>query len=249
VLERPFAAFDIDGTIIRWQLYHAIADELARQNLVDKQSFQAVKVARSDWKNRRQEDSFQRYEDRLVTLIDSTITQITPQQLQAACNIVLEKYKEQVYTFTRDLIKKLKSNGYLLFAISASQIEIVGAFANYYGFDDFGGSSYELKANHFTGAKNLLWSAEKKRFLENLVSKHSATNKNSFAFGDSESDIPMLGSVERPVAFNPTKRLLNHAEANHWQVIIERKNVIYELVYQQGNYVLSPNSLLKSLET
>ena len=28
-MPRPFAVFDIDGTIIRWQLYHALADELA----------------------------------------------------------------------------------------------------------------------------------------------------------------------------------------------------------------------------
>ena len=27
---RPFAVFDIDGTLIRWQLYHSIADTLAR---------------------------------------------------------------------------------------------------------------------------------------------------------------------------------------------------------------------------
>ncbi len=32
-MSQPFAVFDIDGTIIRWQLYHALADELAKENI------------------------------------------------------------------------------------------------------------------------------------------------------------------------------------------------------------------------
>ena len=35
---------------------------------------------------------------------------------------VFEKYKDQVYRYTRDLIRELKSQDYLLFAISGSQV-------------------------------------------------------------------------------------------------------------------------------
>ena len=34
---RPFAVFDIDGTLIRWQLYHAVADDMAKQNIINPQ--------------------------------------------------------------------------------------------------------------------------------------------------------------------------------------------------------------------
>jgi HAD superfamily hydrolase (TIGR01490 family) len=235
---RPFAAFDIDGTIIRWQLYHAIADELAKRGLIEAEAFKIIKMARANWKNRRQEDSFEEYENQLVKLIDGTITKITPQELEESCQAVLNKYKEQVYTYTRDLIKQLKNKNYLLFAISASQIEIVSAFSMYYEFDDFGGSTYETIANHFTGKKKLLWSSEKQRYLYKLVELHNATWDKSIAVGDSESDIPLLSSVENPIAFNPTKKLFNYAQKNRWNIVLERKNVIYRLESNSKNYIL-----------
>jgi phosphoserine phosphatase len=49
------------------------------------------------------------------------------------------------------------------------------------------------------------------------------------ARGDTESDIPMLELVEIPIAFNPNKKLFEHAKARGWRTVVERKDVIYEL--------------------
>ena len=39
-----FAVFDIDGTLIRWQLYHAIADELAKSGHIDAETYTVEKT-------------------------------------------------------------------------------------------------------------------------------------------------------------------------------------------------------------
>jgi HAD superfamily hydrolase (TIGR01490 family) len=228
-MRRPFAAFDIDGTVIRWQLYHAIADELARNGLIDTQAYKTVRAARLAWKNRVRPNAFSDYEKKLVRVVDEAVTGLTTQDIQQACEAVIRRYKDQVYTYTRDLIRELKAKNYTLFAISASQIEIVEPIASYYGFDDFGGSEFEYKNGHFTGKKHTLVSGYKPEFLKILADKHNVTWQNSIAVGDSEGDIPMLNIVEQPIAFNPTRLLYDHAKQHNWRIVVERKNVIYKL--------------------
>lgn len=237
--ERPFAVFDIDGTILRWQLYHAVADELVKTGHLDNVEFQTVREARFNWKRRHHETSYMAYEKILVSLFEMAITDISVKDLHRAYQAVIGTYKDQVYTYTRDLIEDLKSQGYLLFAISASQDEIVKMLADYYGFDDAGGSVYQVKDGHFTGKSETLKSERKPMFLKQLVEKHGATWQGSIAVGDSEGDIPMLSIVEQPIAFNPTKELFEHAKDQGWKVVIERKNMVYRLEPNDGSYLLA----------
>jgi HAD superfamily hydrolase (TIGR01490 family) len=234
---RPYAVFDIDGTIIRWQLYHALADELARRGHLDPIQFQKVREARMNWKKRA--DTFSTYEMTLVNLIKVAITGISTADLEQACRAVLAEYQDQAYTYTRDLIKDLQAKNYLLFAISASQREIVGMLAEYYGFDDFGGSVYETKGGFFTGKSDILMSDRKPVYLKELVKKHGASQQGSIGVGDSESDIPMLAAVEQPIAFNPTHKLFEHASGAGWPIVLERKNMVYRLERRDGKYILA----------
>jgi HAD superfamily hydrolase (TIGR01490 family) len=236
---RPYAAFDIDGTLIRWQLYHALADELARMGILDPIQYEKVREIRMTWKKRANEDSFDMYERSLVNLVDSAMPGMPEADFLAGCRTVIEEYKDQVYTFTRDLLKELKQQDYLLFAISASQSQLVGMLAEHYGFDDFGGTEYPVIDGRFTGEKYVLRSKQKPVCLQKLIEKHGASTKGSLAVGDSDSDIPMLATVETPIAFNPTRELFNHAREQGWQVVVERKNMVYRLEPSSGSYILA----------
>lgn len=238
-MKRKFAVFDLDGTLIRWQLYHAIADELARQGAIDGDEYEAVTTARMHWKNREHVDSFRDYERVLVKLVDSTVNELKVSALEQACQNVINEYKDQVYTYTRDLIKDLKSKDYLLFAISASPDQIVGLVAKHYGFDDFCGSIYDAKDGLFIGFTDVLLHERKPEKLNELATKYNATWKDSIAVGDSEGDILLLSAVEQPIAFNPTKLLFEHAKKQGWKVVIERKNMVYRLEPQGGSYLLA----------
>jgi len=236
---QKFAVFDIDGTLIRWQLYHALTEELARQGYVDKAEFQKVRAARMDWKKRSGTDSYVEYEKLMVDIFESALKLISPAVLVGACHNVMEEYQDQVYTYTRDLICELKTKKYLIFAISSSQIEIVKMMAEYYGFDDFGGTVYKTSDNHYTGEKEALRYQSKADFLDDLVKKHGAVWQNSIGVGDSESDIAMLSKVEKAIAFNPTRKLFDEAKRKNWKVVVERKNMVYELESNDGSYLLA----------
>lgn len=238
-MSRPFAVFDIDGTLIRWQLYHAIADAFVKLGYTSAETYQPVKDARMEWKRRAGGDeTFQAYELKLVEVHNAVLSTLAFEQYEMAAQNVFDEYKDQVYTYTRDLIRELKAKGYLLFAISGSQVEIVRLLAEYYHFDDYLGSVYERGETGFTG-KLTSYRKDKHLHIAKLAEKHGATFKDSMAVGDSQGDITMLEAVEKPVAFNPEKRLFQAAQQKQWPIVIERKNVVYKLEPQDGKYILA----------
>jgi HAD superfamily hydrolase (TIGR01490 family) len=233
----PFAVFDIDGTIIRWQLYHAVSDQLAKDGVISAEAFERVRRTRMDWKRRTGEDSFQEYEMELIKVFDEALSGMSVAGFAKAVDTVFDEYKDQVYTYTRDLIGELKQQGYLLFAISGSPTPIVRKLADYYGFDDFAATHFPAKQGSFTGHKELSV-GRKPQLLTELINRHKAGMKDSIAVGDSEGDITMLDMVEQPIAFNPSKKLFAHAQKQGWKIVIERKNVVYELSPEDGTYKL-----------
>lgn len=234
---KPFAVFDIDGTLVRWQLYHAMADELVKLGYFDAGAFAPIHEARMNWKTRSGKESFRAYEIKLVGIYEKLLSRLTLEQFEQAAQAVFDEHKDQVYTFTRDLIKHLQAKGYMLLAISNSQIEIVSKIAKYYGFDDYVGSIYEHTDGRFTG-KSTVHLHDKDQVLKAMIVKHHLTLADSFAVGDSGSDIPMLKMVENPIAFNPDQKLFDEAKQHGWQIVIERKNVVYKLQNHGKSYQL-----------
>lgn len=234
---KKFAVFDIDGTLIRWQLYHAVVDKLAATGALGKDAQQQLHQARMVWKRREHPDAFKTYEKSLIQVYESALPHIKPALFDQLVRDVIAEYKDQVYTYTRDLIKQLKQQNYVLLAISGSHQELVNEVASYYGFDDCIGTDYHRNERGFSGEK-FIASSDKKKVLHSLVDKHSLSFENSVAVGDSGSDVAMLELVELAIAFNPDQVLLQAAKNNGWKIVIERKNVVYTLEQHDGRYVL-----------
>jgi HAD superfamily hydrolase (TIGR01490 family) len=224
--------------LIRWQLYHAIADRLVKLGFVDATAFNSIRLARMEWKKRNPNASFKSYEIELIKSYEAALLQLTPGQLSSAVDSVFDEYKDQVYVYTRQLINDLKAKGYRLFAISGSQSEIIDKIAPYYGFEAYIGTTYEQIDGKFTG-KKIFHAQHKDTVLSKMIKDYDLDLDGSFAVGDSSSDISMLEMVENPIAFNPEDTLFKHARAKGWKVVVERKNVIYELEDKDGTYVLA----------
>ena len=234
---KRFAVFDIDGTLIRWQLYHAVVDKLAKVGALGNDTHQLIHEARMRWKRRELNYGFKEYEQTLITLYEKAIAKISPTQFDQFVDEIIAEYQDQAYIYTRDLIARLKEQDYLLLAISGSQKELVEKIAKHYGFDDFIASDYERVNGSFSG-KVYVASFDKKAALQKLVSTHGLNFEESYAVGDSKSDAAMLEMVAHPIAFNPERELLDIAKSRGWKIVLERKNAIYELENQNGTYTL-----------
>lgn len=245
---RPFAVFDIDGTLIRWQLFHAIVHSLGKQGYILRGTHDKIHAARMNWKNRETNEGFRAYEKVLVDAYLQVLTSIDPADYLRVVDEVFHEYKDQTFTYTRDLVRTLKEKGYLLFAISGSQNEVIQRLAQHHGFDAAIGAEFVQLDSAFTG-EVITPIHDKRAALERLVKQFDASYEGSYAVGDSPSDAAMLEVVENPIAFNPARGLFDIAQKHHWPIVVERKNVIYELQSQNESYILSQPAQSKEKST
>ena len=75
--------------------------------------------------------------------------------------------------------------------------------------------------------------------FEEVVRDHGFTLDNSVAIGDSDGDVELLSAVEKPIAFNPSEGLFEHAKTAGWPIVIERKNIAYKLEKRDDALVLA----------
>ena len=125
----------------------------------------------------------------------------------------------------------MRKRGYYIVAISQSPKTILDEFCAEYGFDKVYGRIYEIGPRDlFTGVVNeASLISDKAKVIDRVLEKEGLTLEDSVGVGDTEGDIPLLESVATPICFNPNQKLYDHALKRGWQVVVERKDVIYTL--------------------
>ncbi|HEU0266535.1 MAG TPA: HAD family phosphatase [Candidatus Saccharimonadaceae bacterium] len=236
---RKFAVFDIDGTLFRDALFSEIAYELLAMGVIEEKVFAQALTQRAHYERRDHDDAFQEFMHSLAVALEQEIPRVRTADYDAAVSKVAAEKLDHVYTYTRDLANKLKEDGYFLLAISGSQYEIVEAFAKKYHFDAWVGEKWERGSKYFTGKISVTHVA-KGNLLRQKIQELGLTLTGSYAVGDTMGDIELLEMVENPIAFNPNRELYNTALTRGWKIVVERKNVKYELEEgNDGSYVLA----------
>lgn len=228
-LPTKLAVFDIDGTIFRSSLVIELSRGLVTGKIFPKQAMQDIAKEYLDWLNRK--GSYEAYINKVVKIYIKYITGKRFEAVKRVAQKVISVQKDRVYRYTRDLIKQLKKQNYFLVAISGSPSYIVSAYAKAIGFNLFFGTELEVVKGKFTGKIINVDSAfHKAKIINSLAKKYPSINlKNSLAVGDTESDVAMLSLVGQPVAFNPNLPLAKAARQKGWKIVVERKDVIYEV--------------------
>lgn len=226
--KRRVAVFDVDGTIFRSSLLIQVVERLIFVGAFPEDVRDQFERQHEKWLNR--EGDYDAYIRAVVDVFFKNIKGMKYKVLADAAETVVMDQRKHVYTYTRDLLKELKKKNYFLLAVSHSPKTILDKFCPALGFDKVYGTLYETGPNDaFTGEliDHLIFN--KAAIVKRAVEKHDLTLQHSIAVGDTESDIPMLETVAKPICFNPNARLYKHAKREGWKVVVERKDVIYEL--------------------
>lgn len=223
------AAFDIDGTIFRSSLLLELVEELIAEGVFPAKTRSAYERELLRWLDRK--GDYEVYVQKVISVFARQLKGIRFSVGEKAAAKVIAEKRNRVYRYTRDLIARLKKRGYFLVAISHSPKFIVGPFGKKLGFGKVYGSIYATDARgRFTGKVDYEeMISDKAAILKFAMKKFNAPFRGSIGVGDTESDIPMLSLVEKPIAFNPNRKLYRYAKKHRWKVIVERKDVVYEL--------------------
>ncbi len=228
--KRSLAVFDIDGTIFRSSLLIELTNALVSEKIFPNKARDEIENYFKLWLNR--DGGYEDYINQVIKVYNKNIKGCKEVDVENIAEEVLNREKKKVYRYTRYLIKKLKKENYFLFAISGSPGHILTSFAKDIGFDKYLGGYYEVVNGKFTGEQPYGNPAvDKKKTLEDFLEKNKNVFdlKSAIGVGDTESDIAFLKMVGNPIAFNPNKKLADYAKKNKWQIIVERKDVIYDI--------------------
>ncbi|MBL4644329.1 MAG: HAD-IB family hydrolase [Candidatus Pacebacteria bacterium] len=227
--QKKVAVFDVDGTIFRSSLLIKLVESMVREGLLPKSAEKYYEKAHKKWLDR--EGGYAEYIAAMVEAFYKHIKGVHYSDFIEISKGIVANEGNHTYRYTRDLIKRLKKEGYFLLAVSHSPKTILDQFCPRLGFDKTYGMMYEIgPEDRLTGEitdKHLI--LNKAYIVKRAVEKENLTLKDSIGVGDTEGDISFLELVDTPICFNPNSNLYRHAKLNNWDVVVERKDVIYEI--------------------
>jgi HAD superfamily hydrolase (TIGR01490 family) len=108
-----------------------------------------------------------------------------------------------------------------IYIVTAASQEIAALLAQVLVFDGGIGMRSEVRDGFYTGRPDgpFTYREGKAVAIREVAEREGIDLAESFAYSDSESDLPMLRAVGHPVAVNPDAELLRVARAEGWQVM------------------------------
>lgn len=227
--ERKVAVFDVDGTIFRSSLLIQLVNKLIAKGAFPEDAQKVYEKEHTKWLDR--EGDYQEYIEAVVRAFRAHLKGVHYGDLADAAEEMVDEQWKRTYRYTRDLIKELKEKKYFLLAVSHSPKTVLDKFCPKIGFDKSYGIVYEIGPQDlFTGAimdEHLIYN--KANVLKRAIEKEGLTLSHSVGVGDTESDVSFLEMVAKPICFNPNMKLYREAKRQKWDVVVERKDVIYRV--------------------
>lgn len=205
-----FAVFDIDGTLYRGNLTWDFFNVLIRENKIPSSNLEKLESYYIAHDNRIDDRAYSEYDKNLIEIFcDSLKTIDDMDSYWLIGNQVAANNNSRLYKYTRELLNQLRSDGYLLVAITNSVGAVARPFATSLGFD-ITIANDEIIDDKNSGISD--WSiytrgTDKGLILASLIAKNKLILTDSYAIGDTRADATMLALVEHPIAFNPEKDL------------------------------------------
>ena len=238
-MKKQFAVFDIDGTIARTSLLQLMTRELVARGRLDIGPGHDIEVLLHDYRQRISDENFGSYMKQAVDLLFKNLPRgMSLEEYNGIIDSVVKKSLTSTYVYTRELAQTLKRNNFFLIAISGSEVRAVSTFARSLGFDAWVGQVNYLEENGMLTGEVQTLTQTKAQILDVIIKKFDLETRGSTAVGDTSSDISILEKVDSPIVFNPNQALFKVAREKGWMVVIERKDMVYGLVHENGQYVL-----------
>lgn len=215
----PAAAFfDLDKTIIATSSAFAFGKEFFNNGLISRQEALEISLAKANFMLRGQSsEKMDSTRDTLAEMVAGwsvdEIQRITTETMRTVVT-------PAIYAEARELIRDHHAAGRSVIIISASASILVEPIARELGVDTVVATEMEVEDGVLTGnVSRYLKGPAKADAVLSFAAEHGFDLKESYAYSDSATDIPMLELVGHPVAVNPDRGLKKHAMSHGWQVL------------------------------
>jgi HAD superfamily hydrolase (TIGR01490 family) len=216
--EKGAAFFDLDRTLIAGSSAFQFGRAAYKAGLVTRRQ-----LAEDAWENIRfrLRGSTDAGTDALRERIGKTLEGVRVRDLQRLAPEVLAGVLPRLYPRVLEIAYEHQDAGRPIFICTAASQEIAELMAMVLTFDGAVGSVAEVVDGHYTGRAGgpFTYREGKAEAIRELAGREGIDLAASWAYSDSESDLPMLRLVGHPVAVNPDTELGRVARAEGWEVL------------------------------
>ena len=141
-MKKPFAAFDIDGTLFKSSLVEKTTEQCIQDGLFCAEASDEIRAKRQQWQTSNNEGAYKAYLHSLVETFVQQINGVSVEQMDQVIQKIIAEQQARCYTFPRKLFKALKASHYMV-AITGSPKFIGEVFLSNLEFDAIYGSFFE----------------------------------------------------------------------------------------------------------
>ncbi len=239
--KEPLAIFDVDGTLFRRGLLPALTRRLVDEGVFPERVREELSRDYYAWVDRQ--GSYEVYDELVVRLFLRELKGVLVTELRRYARVEVEAHGRRLHIYTRDLALRLKQAGYYLIAISGSPTEILEIFLKPLGFDRAWGTVLGQEEARYTGEILDHPFSDKRGVLNGFLSEAGLSLAGSVGVGDTLSDAGFLELVEVPIVFNPNRSLFEVAHRRGWPIVLERKDVVYNLQMRLSDALLGEGTV------
>ena len=216
--EKGAAFFDLDRTLMAGSSAFQFGRAAYRAGLVSRR-----RLASDAWENVRfrLRGSTDAGTDALRERIGEMLKGVRVRELQRLAPDVLAGVLPRLYPQMLAIAYGHQDAGRPIFICTAASQEMAELMAIVLTFDGAVGSVSEVVDGHYTGRAGgpFTYREGKAEAIRDLAQREGIDLAESWAYSDSESDLPMLRLVGHPVAVNPDTELGRVARLEGWEVL------------------------------
>jgi len=159
--------------------------------------------------------------DKVRARLGSYIEGVPVRDLQRLAPRVLSGVLPRLYPQVLEVAYSHQDAGRSVYICTAASQEMAGLLAYVLGFTGGIGSRSEIRDGIYTGREGGIFTYRegKAQAVRELAEHEGIDLASSYAYSDSESDVPLLRAVGHPVAVNPDRALMKIARREGWEVL------------------------------
>jgi HAD superfamily hydrolase (TIGR01490 family) len=215
---RGAAFFDLDRTLMAGSSGFHWAREARRAGLISRRRLAADAFVNLRF---RLEGSTDAGTDKVRERVGAMIAGRRVRDLQRLSPRVLARVLPRLYPQMLAVAHAHQDEGRRVYICTAASQEMAEMLAHVLSFDGAVGARSEISDGRYTGraAGPFTYREGKAQAVRQLAEAEGIDLAASYAYSDSESDLPMLRAVGHPVVVNPDTELLRVAREEGWEVM------------------------------
>jgi HAD superfamily hydrolase (TIGR01490 family) len=216
--ERGAAFFDLDRTLMAGSSAYQFGRAAFKAGLIDRRRLVADTLENLRFRLRGSTDeATDAIKDRVFALLEG----VRVRDMQWLAPSVLAGVLPRLYPRMLAIAYEHQDAGRPVFICTAASQEMAELMATVLTLDGAVGTMFEAVDGHYTGRGGgpFNYRDGKAQAIRELADREDIDLAASWAYSDSESDLPMLRAVGHPVAVNPDAALAKIAREEGWEIL------------------------------